>query len=73
MTKVDFKKELKDFYSAKKDKIAVVKVPKMKFLAIDGMGDPETSQDFQDAVAALYGVAYTAKFSMKADPPKGYF
>ena len=45
----------------------------MKFLAIDGMGDPETSQDFQDAVAALYGVAYTAKFSMKAAPPKGYF
>ena len=73
MTKVDFKKELKDFYSAKKDKIAVVEVPKMKFLAIDGMGDPETSQGFQDAVAALYGVAYTAKFSMKAAPPKGYF
>jgi len=73
MAKTDFKKELKEFYSAKKDKIAVVKVPEMKFLAIDGMGDPETSQDFQDAVAALYGVAYTAKFSMKADPPKGYF
>ncbi len=47
MSKTDFKKELKDFYSAKKDKITVIKVPKMKFLAIDGMGDPETSQGFR--------------------------
>ncbi len=73
MTKVDFKKELKELYSAKRDKIAIIQVPKMKFLIVDGMGDPETSQDFQDAIAALYGVAYTTKFSMKADPPKGYF
>ncbi len=32
---------------------------------IDGQGDPNTSQTFQDAVAALYPLAYTLKFMIK--------
>jgi hypothetical protein len=40
-------------------------VPKMNFLMIDGMGDPGTSQAYQDAIGALYNVAYTLKFMMK--------
>ncbi len=32
---------------------------------IDGIGDPETSKDFQDAVQALYSIAYTIKFGRK--------
>ena len=37
----------------------------MPFLMIDGSGDPNTSQDFQDAIQALYSVSYTLKFALK--------
>jgi len=43
-----------------------VDVPPQQFLAIDGMGDPNTSEDYARAVAALYAVAYTLKFASKA-------
>ena len=73
MPKVDFKKELKQYYSASKITPAIIDVPKMNFIQIDGTGDPNTSQSFQKAVEALYGIAYTLKFSFKDAPPKGYF
>jgi hypothetical protein len=37
----------------------------MNFIMIDGMGDPNTSQEFQNAVEALFGVSYTLKFVVK--------
>jgi hypothetical protein len=37
----------------------------MNFLMIDGRGDPNTSQEFQEAVEALFGVSYTVKFMVK--------
>lgn len=43
-----------------------VKVPAMKYLMVDGQGDPSTSQDFRDAIGALYGLAYTLRFMLKA-------
>jgi hypothetical protein len=44
----------------------LVTVPTMKYLAADGKGDPAISPDFRDAVGALYGLAYTMKFMLKA-------
>ncbi len=65
MEKVDYKKKLKDLYQAKIGKPAVIKVPKMKFIMIDGNGDPNTSQEYIDALETLYPVAYTIKFTCK--------
>ena len=65
MKKLDLKKDLKDLYNPSAKQVSVVNVPKMNFLMIDGMGDPGTSQAYQDALGALYGVAYTLKFMMK--------
>ncbi len=44
----------------------LVKVPSMKYLMVDGMGDPAKSPDFRDAIGALYGLAYTMKFMLKS-------
>jgi hypothetical protein len=41
-----------------------VQVPKRRCLAIDGGGSPGDEQ-FQQAIAALYGTAYTLKFARK--------
>lgn len=73
MAKVDFKKSLKEFYSASKKVPSLVEVPSMNFIMVDGVGDPNTCADFQDAVGALYGIAYTVKFAMKKPQPEGYF
>ncbi|HMS23927.1 MAG TPA: GyrI-like domain-containing protein [Candidatus Saccharibacteria bacterium] len=65
MDKVDYKKHFKDFYHTKIGKPVVVQVPKMNFIMIDGKGDPNTSQEYIDAIQALYPVAYTIKFTCK--------
>ena len=39
--------------------------PPFHYLMIDGKGAPE-SQLFQDALAALYSMAYTVKFMLKS-------
>jgi hypothetical protein len=67
VAKLDLKKELKELYSPSAKEVALVDVPEMSFLAIDGAGYPGTSQEYQDAMMALYGVAYTLKFSLKND------
>lgn len=65
MEKVDFKKKLKNLYSASVKEAAVVEVPGMNFLMVDGKGDPNTSKDFKEAIEALYPVSYTLKFMIK--------
>jgi hypothetical protein len=65
MEKIDFKKELKNLYKTSAKKVEVVDVPKMNFLMIDGKGNPNTSQEFKDAIKVLYPLSYTLKFMVK--------
>ncbi len=65
MKKIDYKKELKYLYKPSPKIIAVVDVPKMNFLMIDGQGDPNISEEYSDAIAALYAVSYALKFMIK--------
>lgn len=43
----------------------LVDVPERQMLAIDGHGDPNTSQAYEDAVATLFAVSYAARFALK--------
>jgi hypothetical protein len=72
MSKIDFKKELKHLYRPSAKKFEVVDVPPMKFLMIDGHGDPNTAQEHQKAVEALYAVSYKLKFVSKKELGKDY-
>ncbi len=65
MAKIDFRKELKQFYNPSAKEVTVVDVPPMNFLMIDGEGDPNTSQQYKDAVEALFSVSYAIKFMIK--------
>jgi hypothetical protein len=67
MEKLDYKKEMKDLYLPSAKEVAVVDVPAMRFVMIDGKGDPNISQDFQDAMQALYTISYTIKFMLKKE------
>ncbi len=65
---VDLKRERKDLYRPTADAVMVVDVPTMRFLAIDGSGDPNTVPAYMQAVEALYSMAYTLKFLRKKNP-----
>lgn len=63
----DFKKEYRDLYQPK-TRPALVEVPRMRFLAVEGEGDPnEEGGAYKEALNLLYGVAYTLKMSYKTD------
>lgn len=65
MAKLDLKKTLKEQYKAKQGKYDLLQVPEQQYLMHDGKGDPNTSEEFQKALEALYGVAYKIKFQIK--------
>jgi hypothetical protein len=65
MKKVDLKKDFKNLYNPSSKEIESVKIPKMNFLMIDGMGDPNTSKEYMDSIETLYSVSYSIKFIVK--------
>lgn len=63
----DYKKEYKGLYMPKTTP-AIVDVPEMKFIAVNGCGNPnEPDGEYQQALGILYPVAYALKMSYKTD------
>ena len=69
--KLDFKKSLKSFYAPKNSEFQLVELPALRYLAIDGIGAPE-SDEFSLAIQAIYSTAYPLKFISKAATGKDY-
>ena len=65
MGKIDLKKQYNKFYKPSAKSIETVNIPVFNFLMIDGYGDPNKSESFQEAINALYSVSYTLKFMIK--------
>ena len=65
MEKIDYKKEFKHLYKPSAKKVEMVDVPTWNYLMVDGEGDPNTAQSFQDAIEVLYPLSYTLKFMIK--------
>lgn len=61
--KYEPKKELKSLLGTKQ-KPVIITAPPLRYLAIDGAGDPN-GEAFQEVTQALYSVMYTAKFAYK--------
>ena len=72
MMKIDFKKEWKHLYNPPKTKFTILDIPKLQFLMVDGHGDPNTAREYEEAIEALYGVAYKMKFISKKTLEKDY-
>lgn len=69
--KVDFKKTL-DGYQAARGLFRVLQLPEMRYLMIDGHGDPNTSPAYTQALQALYPIAYTLKFASRRQLGRDY-
>jgi len=65
MSRIDLKRELKHLYAASARSVVEVDVPRLRFLMIDGQGDPNTSPAYAEAVEALFSVSYATRFMLK--------
>lgn len=72
MTKIDFKKQMKELYNPPRSTFSVVQIPELNYIMIDGKGDPNTAPAYQQAVEALYATAYKLKFTSKNELDKDY-
>ncbi len=71
--KTDFRKTMKALYApAARQGIHLVDVPPMRFLMVDGQGDPNIAAEYREAVETLYPVAYALKFASKTDLGRDY-
>lgn len=66
MEKIDFKTTLKGLYAPPAGKFVPVDVPRMRFVKVDGQGDPNTAPAYRAAIEWLYSVSYALKFAAKA-------
>jgi hypothetical protein len=62
---VDFKKTQKELYQPKTAP-SIIDVPEMTFIAVDGSGNPNTSEEYAAAIELLYGFSWTIKMSNKS-------
>lgn len=65
MDKIDYKKQNKELY-APKTVPSLIKVPSMKFIMVDGVGNPnDPDGEYQMAVGILYALTFTIKMGRK--------
>lgn len=67
MDKLDFRKEQPTLFAPPSDDFVLIKVPKLKFVKVDGRGDPNKAPEYERALAWLYGVSYAMKAASKAE------
>jgi hypothetical protein len=63
-TKPDTDPEQQRLYRARRTP-ELIEIPELSFLMINGHGDPNHSERYQQAVQALYAVSYALKFALK--------
>lgn len=66
-TKLDFRKEQPALFTAPTDEFVLIKVPKLRYVKVDGEGDPNKADAYRQAVEWLYAVSYGMKFAAKAE------
>ena len=65
MEKIDHKKIFKDCYQPKASVVSMLEIPVFNYLMVDGQGDPNHSEEYVQAVEALFSLSYTLKFMIK--------
>lgn len=71
MDKIDLKTALPS-YRAKRGVFATIDVEPLRYLMLDGHGDPNTSPEFTSALRSLYPLAYALKFFSRRELGRDY-
>lgn len=70
--KTDLKKSMKPFFQPPADRFVEVDLPEMRFVMVDGAGDPNTVAAYKRAVEWLYSTSYAMKFLAKETLKRDY-
>ena len=68
--KSDLKKQI-PAYQARRGSFEIIDVPPLRYLMIDGHGDPN-GHEYADAIATIFPVAYRLKFMSKKESDRDY-
>ena len=68
--KTDLKKEIRA-YRARRGSFEIVDVPPLRYLMIDGHGDPN-GPEYADAISTIFPIAYQLKFMSKKELGRDY-
>ena len=71
-SKIDLRKSSRELFSAPTAKFVIIEVPELRYLMIDGAGDPNTARSYKEAIETLYPVAYAIKFASKLKLGRDY-
>lgn len=63
--KLDLKKQQKEIFNVKENEYKKVICPKSYYIGLDGKGDPNNNEEYQNIVGALYKMAYSIKMDYK--------
>lgn len=63
--KLDFKKELSTFFQPPAGRFVEVGLPEMRFVMVDGEGNPNTAPAYREALEWLYSLSFAMKFASK--------
>lgn len=72
MEKIDLKRVRRDLYAPSARDFALIDVPSMMFVKVDGEGDPNRAPAYRAAVEWLFSVSYAMKFASKTALEKDY-
>jgi hypothetical protein len=74
MEKTEYDALVKKLYFPSAKQPEIITVPPLRCAMVDGRGDPNTSEEFQNAVGALYAMSFGIKMlPKKGVVPEGYF
>lgn len=63
---------MKHLFQAPKGRFVEVDVPDLRYVMVDGAGNPNTAPAYQDALEWLYPVSYAMKFAAKTELSRDY-
>ena len=72
MTKVDFKKTMKALYDAPRGRFVQIDVPKLRYVMVDGRGNPNSAPSYKTSIEWLFSTSYAMKFSAKREVDRDY-
>ena len=71
-TKLDVRKKWKTLFQPPAGRFVEVDVPELRFVMVDGAGDPNRSPAYRTALEWLYSVSYALKFASKRECGQDY-
>lgn len=72
MEKTDFKKSLRALYDAPRGRFASTDVPTLRYVMIDGQGNPNAVPAYKSAIEWLFSISYAMKLASKQGLERDY-